>query len=516
MSRPAVGPSYLAIDLGASSGRAVVGTLSGASMATREVHRFRTPLIERGRHLTWDIDILWREIKVALTAALEFAPALRSVSIDSWAVDYVPLDAAGSALRHPYAYRDGRTKGRLATATTLVGGADALYGTTGIQFLEINTLPQVVADLEDEPELVARTASRLLIAEYFMYRLSGQMVAERTMASTTQLMDARRRVWARELIRAIGDEPSRWPRIVPPGTVLGPVTHALLPTGLPTGHPTGAGEAPLVLASCAHDTAAAVAAVPASGVGNWAYISSGTWSLVGVELDAPILSAAARQAGFTNEAGLDDTIRFLKNRMGMWVLEECCREWADEGERPSYDALMAAAAAAPSSGQTLDLDDATFAERGGMTAKLMNATRARGIVLTAGRGALVRLIIESLAASYARTIAELETLTGRRIEVVHVVGGGALNDLLDQLTADACERRVLAGPDEATVLGNLLVQARTLGDLPRGVSVREAARQSATLTEYTPRKVGPVGPVGPMAPIAATASSALRSRNSTH
>jgi rhamnulokinase len=301
------------------------------------------------------------------------------------------------------------------------------------------------------------------------------------MASTTQLMDARTGAWSETLVRAIGDDPARWPRIVPPGMVLGTVQRDALPDG--------AHETPLVVATCAHDTAAAVAAVPASGERSWAYVSSGTWSLVGTELDEPILTRAARESGFTNESGLDGTIRFLKNRTGMWVLEECAREWSARGERPSYDALMAAATDAASTGRTIDLDAPELAERGGMQAKLESAYHANGIKLASGRGALVRLILESLADSYARTLRELEGLTGSHADDLHVVGGGALNDLLNQLTADACERRVIAGPDEATVLGNLLVQARALGDLPAGVSVREAAQRSARTTEYTPRSV---------------------------
>jgi rhamnulokinase len=460
-------------------------------MRMEEVHRFRTPLLEDEGHLYWDIDVLWTEIQRGLALALRAAPTLRSVSVDSWAVDYVPLNAEGCALRRPYGYRDTRTRGRLATAIRLAGGADALYGRTGIQFLELNTLPQVIADLEDEPEMAARTAIRLLIADYFLFRLSGKQVAERTMASTTQLMDVRTGAWSLPLLHAIGDESSRWPRIVPPGTILGPLARAALP-----GQPA-LSHAPLVLATCSHDTAAAVAAVPATETGAWAYLSSGTWSLIGAELRTPILTSAAREAGFSNEAGLDGTIRFLKNRAGMWVLEECCREWAADGVRPSYDALIASAAAAPPSEHTIDLNAPEFATRGGMQGKIEALCRTR-MAVPQTRGALVRLILESLAESSARALAELESLTGTQVSDLHVVGGGALNELLNQLTADACDRRVIAGPDEATVLGNLLVQARTLGDLPTGVSVRAAARRSTRLTEYTP----------PSAARRATASSA--------
>jgi rhamnulokinase len=249
----------------------------------------------------------------------------------------------------------------------------------------------------------------------------------------------------------------------------------------------------MVLAACAHDTASAVAAVPASGERPWAFISSGTWSLVGMELTAPVLSAAAREAGFTNEAGLDDTTRFLKNRAGMWVLEECRREWEEEeGRHYSHAELFAAAAAAPSRGYTIDLNAPEFAGRGDMPRKVAAASTVQGFTAPESRGELARLVLESLATSHAAAIDELERVTGTHVEDVHIVGGGARNDLLNQLTADRTGRRVLAGPEEATVLGNLLVQARSLGDLPAGVSVREAARRSSHITKYTSRNAAPM------------------------
>jgi rhamnulokinase len=477
------GAGYLAIDLGASSGRVVLGTLERDVMQLEELHRFPTPLVERNRHLYWDVEAMWTEILFALAKSFDTGVAIRSVSVDSWAVDYVPLDLHGSALRRPYSYRDARTAGRMATAIELAGGADALYDRTGIQFLELNTLPQIVADIRDEPGLVWETATRLLIAEYFLYRLSGVQVAEATMASTTQLVDARTGKWSLELIEAIGDDPRRWPRIVSPGTVLGPL--------LPEFVPNGVERAPAVLAGCAHDTASAVAAVPASGQRPWAFISSGTWSLVGMELDAPVLTAAAREHGFTNEAGLDGTVRFLKNRAGMWVLEECRREWEDAGSRYSHEALFRTAAQSTPPSAVVDLNAPEFAGRGEMVRKLADACAARGLDAPTTHGGITRLILESLAASHAAALDELEAVTGTHVEDVHVVGGGSRNALLNQLTADRTGRRVLAGPEEATVLGNLLVQARALGDLPPDVSVRQAARSSSRITEYTSRHDAP-------------------------
>lgn len=473
----------MAIDLGASSGRVVLGTLEGDVMHLEELHRFTTPLLERNRHLYWDIETMWLEIMSGVAKSFDTGVAIRSISVDSWAVDYVPLDLHGTALRRPYSYRDPRTAGRMETAIALAGGAEALYELTGIQFLSLNTLPQIIADIRDEPGLVWETATRLLIAEYFLYRLSGVAIAEATNASTTQLVDARTGEWARDLIEAIGDDQRRWPRIVPPGTVLGP----LLPEHLPP----GVTSPPTVLACCAHDTGSAVAAVPASGERSWAFISSGTWSLVGMELDAPVLTAAAREHGFTNEAGLDGSIRFLKNRAGMWVLEECRREWEEQGSRYSHEAIFRAATEAASVGVTIDLNAPEFAGRGDMLRKVSEACATRGIEPPGTHGGIVRLILESLATSHAAALDELEAVTGRRVDDVHIVGGGSRNDLLNQLTADRTGRRVLAGPEEATVLGNLLVQARALGDLPPEMSVRDAARRSARITEYHSRHDAP-------------------------
>jgi rhamnulokinase len=477
------GGAYLAIDLGASSGRVVVGTLDGASMQMREIHRFSTPLVARDGHLYWDVDRMWTEIRTGVAKAFASGHSLRSISVDSWAVDYVPLDARGLPLRNPYSYRDQRTVGRLDAVIRLAGGADALYDRTGIQFLSFNTLPQVLADIQDEPELVGKTATRLLIAEYFLYCLSGQRIAEATMASTTQLAEARTGEWSADLLAAIGDDARRWPRIVPAGTVLGALVPDLVPSGVD--------EPPVVLATCSHDTAAAVAAVPASADCSWAFISSGTWSLVGTELHAPVLTRQAREAAFTNEVGLDGTVRFLMNRAGMWVLEECRRDWEMQGTGLGWEALLSAAAAAPSLGVTVDLNAAAFAGHGGMVAALETACRNQGRPAPTTQGEIARLVLESLATSHADALDRLESVTGTRADDVYVVGGAARNDLLNQLTADRCGRRVLAGSAEATVLGNLLVQARALGDLPPGVTIRDAARHSTRIREFTSRHAVP-------------------------
>ena len=469
---------YVAVDLGASSGRVVLGTLDGDVMQMDELHRFPTPMIERDDHLDWDVALLWEEIQAGITKAFADGCEVRSVSVDSWAVDYVPLDENGVALRNPYSYRDPRTASRMDVAIEKAGGADALYERTGIQFLPFNTLPQIISDIADEPEVVNRTASRLLIAEYFLYLLSGKQVVESTNASTTQLVDATTGAWMQDLIAAIGDDASRYPMIVYSGTPLGAL-RAVVPEGA---------DAPLVITTCSHDTGAAVAAIPAKCESAWAYISSGTWSLVGAELGAPVLTPTAREAGFTNEAGLDGTVRFLKNRAGMWVLEELRREWQARRAPYTHEELFNAAAKAEAPGFTIDLNTPQFSTRGDMMRKVAEACIGRGFSIPSTHAGITRLILESLARSHAEALTQLDAVTGAASEVVHIVGGGALNDLLNQLTADRTGRRVLAGPEEATVLGNLLVQARALGHLPEGTTIRDVSRRSSRIREFTPRR----------------------------
>lgn len=470
-------PSYLAFDLGASSGRAMLGTLEHDRMQLDELHRFPTPLVERDGHLFWDLEAIWQELLAGLREARRAAPALRSVSVNSWGVDYVPVDDGGRPLRDAYAYRDPRHAGMMARAFERVP-REEIYRITGIQFMEINSVYQLMADREQEPDLFRRTASRLPIADYFNERFSGAAVAEVSLASTTQLMDVHTRRWSTELMRRLGLESAAWPRIVPSGTRLGPIRTAVV-EGM---------AAPIdVVASCSHDTACAVAATPGQPETRWAYLSCGSWSLLGVERDTPLLSDAACAASYTNEAGLDGTIRFLKNLNGLWVLQECEREWKEAGIRYTYEALLDEARAAPSPGLFVDLNDEGFGLRGGMVDRVRAWCRRAGGRVPETRGDVVRAILESLAHSYGATLRTLEDLVGHPVDVLHVVGGGAQNALLCQWTADACGIPVVAGPVEATALGNLLVQARTMGDLPGGRPIREIVRAGTTLDRYTPQ-----------------------------
>ena len=444
-----------------------------------EVHRFETPLVEEGGRLFWDLDAIWRELRVGLEKALAEAPDLQSLSVDSWAVDYVPLDDEGASLADPRSYRDERTKGWMERAFETVPAED-IFATTGIQFLPFNTLYQLLAEREQDAALFEKTCTRLTLADYFNHCFGGRAAIERSMASTTQLMDARSGAWAKDLMQQFGLSADAWPEVVPPGTKLGAMREEIQ---LQRSH----SHSPIqVIASLSHDTGCAVAAVPADESGPpWAYVSSGTWSLLGAELEAPILTEAARKAGFTNEAGLDGTTRFLKNLTGLWALQECVREWREAGEETDYDQLFAEAEAHGPADTHIDLEDDRFLPRGGMEKRLTDYCRETGQLVPETRGALTRVILESIAESYRRALDRLGELTGTPVEVLHIVGGGGQNDLFCQLTADTTGCRVVAGPVEATALGNLLVQARAMGALPEGLSLREVAVRSSDLATFT-------------------------------
>lgn len=473
-------PQFLAVDLGASHGRALLGTLDGTDLHVEVVHQFETPLVEDGDRLFWDLEVLEQEIDAGLQAALDTASHLRSLSVDAWGVDFVPLDAAGAPLRNPRAYRDPRTQAVMDETLEQVS-RKRIYETTGTQFMPINTLYQVRADREMELEIVEQTAQRLFLADYLHYRYTGRAVAELSIASTAQLMDVRTHEWATELMETLDVDPSTWPEIVPPATKLGRLTP---PAHSNVQNPKSAVE---VVAGCSHDTACAVAAVPAEENGPpWAYISCGTWSLLGVERSEPLLTDAAREASYTNELGLDGTVRFLKNLTGLWVLQECERAWEEAGEAVDYERLQQKAAEAPSFGDTVDLDEPQFLERGQMPEKLRRYCREHGLSVPETQGEFARLILMSLAADYQQKLEMLEVIIEEPIDVLHLVGGGSQNELLCQWTADATGCRVVAGPTEATALGNLLVQARAMGELPAGQSVRDIVRANADVQTYEP------------------------------
>ena len=445
--------THAAVDLGAASGRVIVGRVDQSTVELAEVHRFTNDRVRLPDGLHWDILSLYRNV----LAGLRQAGRVDSAGIDSWAVDYGLLDARGALLGLPYHYRDGRTD----AAEPL----DA-YGVTGIQHLPFNTVHQLRAE---PPERLAAAARLLLVPDLLAYWLTGSAGAERTNASTTALYDARTGDWADGLIAALALPRRIFPPLRDPGTRIG----TTLPhTGL---------DLPLVAVG-SHDTASAVAAVPAT-TANFAYVSCGTWSLVGVELDRPVLTQASRDANFTNEVGVDGTIRYLRNVMGLWLLQECQRAW----DEPDTAGLLAAAATTPAFTSIVDPDDARFLPPGDMPARIAAYCGETDQPVPADKPAYVRCIAESLALAHRAAIRDAERLSGRAVETIHLVGGGARNALLCQLTADAAGLPVVAGPVEATALGNLLVQARACGgpaDLP---GMRAMVADSQPLHRYEPR-----------------------------
>lgn len=466
-----MGEAYAAVDIGAESGRVLLGRLRDGRVALEEVHRFPNRPVRLPDGLRWNLLRLFTETLDGLAAARERVPRLSGIAVDTWGVDYALLDERGRVLGLPFHYRDERTAGMVERAHARVP-AQELYAATGIQTLPINTVFQLLAD---EGSAALQAARRIaLVPDLLSLWLSGELANERTAASTTGLLDARSGEWARPLIARLGLPERIFGPLVEPGTVLGPLLahHDLGP--IP------------VMATAAHDTAAAFAAAPIAGEQS-AILSSGTWSLLGVELPAPVLTSAARDANLTNERGIEGTTRLLKNVMGLWLVQECRRTWAAAGEPLSYDGLMRLAAAVPDDEVALfDPDDPAFLAPGDMPARIAAAVAAGGQEPPAAPGRVVRSILVSLACKYRHVLERLEHATGRSVTCVHVIGGGARNDLLCRLTADLTGRPVTAGPVEATALGNVLVQARGAGELGSLDDLRAVAAASADPVVHEP------------------------------
>ena len=455
--RDAAAPAYAAIDLGATSGRVVAARLDGDRMVLDEVHRFANRPVRLPDGLHWDVAHLFSEA----VAGLRVAGPLAGVGVDTWAVDYALLDAGGRMLGLPFHYRDDRTAGRVDEAFTRVGRAEH-YAATGIQTLPINTVFQLLS----EPVAALAAADRIaLIPDLLAYWLCGRLRNEATNASTTGLLDAHTGRWAEALIADLGLPPGIFGPLVEPGSELAPLLahHEL-------------GAAP-VYAVASHDTASAFAAAPVAD-DHAAILSSGTWSLLGLELPAPVLGDAARDANLTNERGIDGTTRLLKNVMGMWLLEESRRTWAKEGHVAGYEELLALAHSVAGPVPLFDPDHERFLPPGDIPARIAAACRLSGQAAPPDVATTVRSILVSLACKYRWVIECLEAVTGRDIRRIHVIGGGARNPLLCRLTADIARREVLVGPFEATALGNALVQARAAGELGSLGDVRAVASAS--------------------------------------
>jgi len=484
-------PGFVAVDLGATSGRVMLGVLDGGRVELVECGRFGNGPVDTGAGLRWDVEALWAGILDGLrTAGVRAARShveILGVGVDSWAVDHALLGADGQLLGDPWCYRDARTDGVAERVYEQVSFADH-YAVNGLQHLSFTSEFQLVAAAEGGPGAaeLARAARLLLVPDLITYRLTGRQVAEVTNASTTGLLDVRTRTWATGLLdRLAAAHPTvsgvrgLLPDLVEPGTLIGPLTDAVRAA-------TGLGPVP-VYAVASHDTASAVVGTPLPDDGVAAYISSGTWSLVGVELPGPVLTPESRAANFTNELGVDGTVRYLRNVMGLWILDECVREWtadAARGDGPPVDlaSLLEQAADEPGGRCLLAVDGDELLAPGGMPGRVRAAIRRAGADVPDTRAALARVVLDSLADAYARVVHQAGELAGVEISVVHVVGGGSQNLLLDRLTAEASGLPVIAGPSEATALGNVLVQARASGVGPRTLAGLRAIVRASTGT----------------------------------
>lgn len=471
---------YLAVDLGASGGRVLEGRWDGRRLTVEVVHRFPNGPVKVGMHFHTDLPALWREVKAGLAKAASAGGPIGGVGVDTWAIDYGLLDERGELLGLPFHYRDGRTAGMMDRAFKIVPKGE-IFSTTGIQFLPFNTIYQLYSAAQAGDGLLERARRLLMIPDLIHHWMTGEQVAEYTNVTTTQLLDARDRAWAVGLAERLGIPASILPPVVPPGTLLGGI------------RPEVAGELGLkdevpVVAVGTHDTASAVAAVPDLDAAS-AYLSSGTWSLMGVENREPVINDLSLVLNFTNEGGLDGTYRLLKNIMGLWLVQECQRRWAESGERRSWAELAETAAAAAPFKALVDPDAAEFLSPGDMPAAIRSYCRRTGQPEPSTVGEVMRCCLESLALKYRMVLEDLERLSGRTLEAVRIVGGGSQNRLLNQWTADACGRPVTAGPVEATAIGNLVAQLQAKGELSGLGAARAVVADSVERTTYEPDDV---------------------------
>ncbi len=471
---------YLAVDLGAESGRVMAGIWNGRKIKLEEVHRFANGPVPMAGSLRWDFVRLWSEIQAGLTAAgKKYGKSIVSVGADTWGVDYALLSKHDEMLGQPFHYRDARTNGIMEQAFRKVPRAK-IFAETGLQFMQFNTLFQLIAAKKNTPELLEAADCLLFTPDLIHWALCGSRVAEFTIASTSQCLHPLTRKWATRLLKQF-DLPTRMlPEIVPPGTELGFLRPQLSElTGL---------TKVKVVAPPGHDTASAVAGVPTANTGapNWAYLSSGTWSLMGAEVKEAALSARAQELNMTNEGGLDGTYRLLKNIMGLWLVQCCKRAFEKGGKKFDYGELARLAAEAKPLRSLVNPDDTRFLNPPDMPKAIQGYCRETGQPIPKTEGELVRCVYESLALRYRQVLGWLEELTGNRIEVIHIVGGGSQSRLLNQFTADACDRPVVTGPIEATAMGNLLVQVRASGELSSLAEMREVIRKSSAVEVFKP------------------------------
>ena len=473
--------NVLGIDLGASSGRAMLGTLEGKKLTIREIHRFLNEPVTLCGRFVWDMPRLFHEIKQALLKLSKSGETVDAIGIDTWGVDFGLLDKNGHLLSLPVHYRDARTNGIPEKVRAIIPDEE-LFARTGIAFNSFNTLYQLYAMKEEGDPALESAQDLLFLPDLLAYFLTGKKGTEYTIASTSQLLNPFTRDWDRELMEKLGIPAHIFGEVKLPGTVRG----TLLPE---IAKECGVAEIP-VIAIGGHDTASAVAAVPAQEK-DFAYISSGTWSLLGAEVQKPLCTEGVMKANYTNEGGVDGSIRLLKNIMGLWIIQECKREWDRRGSETSFGELVELSMQAPAFKAILDVDDACFLAPGDMPARIQAYCAKSGQPVPEGKGEISRVIYESLALKYRWAIERLEEdMLKKPIEALHIVGGGSKNALLNRFTAEAIKRPVIAGPDEGTIIGNLLVQAQALGAISGIRELREVVENSFPTKTFLPETDG--------------------------
>lgn len=475
--------TFLAVDLGASSGRVLAGMFDGRRLRLEELHRFENGAVPAGGSLYWDYLGLWNQICQGLRmAGAKYGPAVKSVGVDTWGVDFALLARDDVPLGNPHSYRDRRTQGMMAKAMAVVP-REEIFAQTGLQFMEFNTLYQLLAMRAANSPLLEAAHSLLMIPDFFHWLMTGVKANEFTDATTTQFYNPNRHGWATELLNRLDLPTHILGQIVPPGTRLGP----LIPQ---VASDTGLAGVDVVLPGT-HDTASAVMAVPAASRPgerpDWCYISSGTWSLMGVESPQAITSRRCRELNFTNEGGVGGTIRVLKNITGLWLVQECKRTWAQAGKQYVWEGLNKLSAAAQPLASLVNPDDSAFQAPGDMPESIRTFCRRAGQRVPVDDGAVIRCALDSLALKCRQVLGWLEELVGGRLDRIHIVGGGTQNKQLCQATADACRRVVIAGPIEATAIGNLMQQALAAGAVGSIAEAREVIRESFPVETYEPR-----------------------------
>ena len=470
------GKNFLAFDLGAESGRAVVGTLSKGRLELNEKHRFPNPTGRMLGHLHWNLLQQWEELKTGLRNVGTEKIPLAGIGVDTWGVDFGFLGNDGEILGNPYHYRDARTDGVMEKTFKRVSRED-IFKATGIQFMPINSLYQMVVMAETKDWPLQQAETMLFVPDIFNYLFTGQRKSEFSIVSTSQMYDMRKNAWSTQMLTKLGIPTRILPEVVPSGTILGPLLKSVADE-------CGVDQTP-VIAPGLHDTASAVAAVPAEGE-NWCYISSGTWSLMGVEIPAPIINDKSLKYNYTNEGGVGGKIRFLKNIMGMWLIQECRRHFRKSGYEHTYAELTQMAGRAKGFNALIDPDHPSFLSPGEFPVKIERFCKETKQKPPSTRGEFVRTCLDSLALTYRRTLEGLEDILGRQIGVIHIVGGGCQNELLNQMTADATGRPVIAGPIEGTAMGNILVQAMAVGEINDLAEARSIVRTSFPVKRFVP------------------------------